>query len=164
MKVGVGLFTGQIPPGSDRTFHRDYADILELTEAVESAGLDSAWVSEHHFAGDGYLPALVPMLAAMAARTERIELGTGVILAPFHDPLRLAEDIAVADQISGGRVICGLGIGWRPEIAGFVAQLPVDDIALVPNGDLQFVPEQIARQKIQRLGAAKTAQAKEAVA
>lgn len=50
------------------------------------------------------------------------------------------------------------------EIAGFVAQLPVDDIALVPNGDLQFVSEQIARQKIQRLGAAKTAQAKEAVA
>jgi 5-methyltetrahydropteroyltriglutamate--homocysteine methyltransferase len=50
------------------------------------------------------------------------------------------------------------------EIAGFVAQLPVDDIALVPNGDLQFVPEQIARQKIHRLGAAKTAQAKEAVA
>ena len=50
------------------------------------------------------------------------------------------------------------------EIAGFVAQLPVNDIALVPNGDLQFVPEQIARQKIQRLGAAKTAQAKEAVA
>ncbi|MGH2921335.1 MAG: hypothetical protein ACRDKU_04625 [Gaiellaceae bacterium] len=50
------------------------------------------------------------------------------------------------------------------EIAGFVAQLPVDDVALVPNGDLQFVSEQIARQKIQRLGAAKTAQAKEAVA
>jgi 5-methyltetrahydropteroyltriglutamate--homocysteine methyltransferase len=50
------------------------------------------------------------------------------------------------------------------EIAGFVAQLPVDDIALVPNGDLQFVSEQIARQKIQRLGTAKTAQAKEAVA
>ena len=115
MQVGVGLFTGQIPPGSNRTFEEEYRDILELTEAVEHNGLDSAWVSEHHFSADGYLPSLVPMLSAMAARTTRIELGTGVILAPFHDPIRLAEDLAVADQISGGRVVCGLGIGWRDE-------------------------------------------------
>jgi probable F420-dependent oxidoreductase len=115
VRVGVGLFTGQIPPGSERTFHREYRDIIDLVEEVEGAGLDSAWVSEHHFSADGYLPSLAPMLAALAARTERIELGTGVILAPFHDPVRLAEDLAVADQISGGRVICGLGIGWREE-------------------------------------------------
>src|SRR5918998_5926853 len=86
-----------------------------MTRLVEESGLDSAWVSEHHFAGDGYLPALVPMLAAMAAVTERIELGTGVVLAPFHDPIRLAEDFAVADQLSNGRLVCGLGIGWRDE-------------------------------------------------
>src|SRR5215212_11128311 len=115
MQIGVGLFTGQVPPGGERTFEEEYQDILSLTEAIEDNGLDSAWVSEHHFSGDGYLPGLVPMLSAMAARTARIELGTGVILAPFHDPIRLAEDLAVADQISGGRVICGLGIGWRDE-------------------------------------------------
>ena len=115
LKIGVGLFTGQIPRSSARTFTQEYGDYLDLVRLVESEGLDSAWVSEHHFAEDGYLPSLVPMLTAFAAVTQRIELGTGVVLAPFHDPLRLAEDFAVADQLSGGRVICGLGIGWRDE-------------------------------------------------
>ena len=114
-KLGVGLFTGQIPASSERTFHQEYRDYLDLVRLVESEGLDSAWVSEHHFAGDGYLPSLLPMLAAFAAVTERIELGTGVVLAPFHDPIRLAEDFAVVDQLSGGRMICGLGIGWRDD-------------------------------------------------
>ncbi|HEY7874994.1 MAG TPA: LLM class flavin-dependent oxidoreductase, partial [Actinomycetota bacterium] len=115
LKIGVGLFTGQIQEGSGRTFTQEYADYIDLVRRIEDAGLDAAWVSEHHFSGDGYLPSLLPMLAAFAAVTSRIELGTGVVLAPFHDPIRLAEDFAVVDQISGGRVVCGLGIGWREE-------------------------------------------------
>jgi probable F420-dependent oxidoreductase len=115
VKLGIGLFTGQIPPGSDRTFHQEYRDVLDLVQLVEREGLDTAWVSEHHFSADGYLPSLLVMLGACAAVTERIELGTGVVLAPFHDPIRLAEDYAVVDQIAGGRAICGLGIGWRDE-------------------------------------------------
>ena len=89
--------------------------MLDLVRLIEEVGLDSAWVSEHHFSADGYLPSLVPMLAAFAAVTERIELGTGVVLAPFHDPIRLAEDFAVVDQLSNGRVVSGFGIGWREE-------------------------------------------------
>ena len=115
LKVGVGLFTGQVPAGSGRTFTQEYRDYLDLVRLAEEEGLDSAWVSEHHFAADGYLPSLVPLLAAFAAVTTRIELGTGVVLAPFQDPIRLAEDFAVLDQLSGGRTICGLGIGWRDE-------------------------------------------------
>src|SRR5688572_11611400 len=115
LKVGVGLFTGQIPASSTRTFHQEYRDYLDLVRRIESSGLDAAWVSEHHFSEDGYLPSLTVMLAAFAAVTERIELGTGVVLAPFHDPLRLAEDFAVVDQLSGGRTIAGFGIGWRDE-------------------------------------------------
>jgi probable F420-dependent oxidoreductase len=114
-KIGVGLFTGQIPAGSDRTFHDEYQGALELVRLTEAEGLDSAWVSEHHGSGDGYLPSLLPMLAAFTAVTSRIELGTGVVLAPFHDPLRMAEDFAVVDQLSGGRTIAGFGIGWRDE-------------------------------------------------
>jgi alkanesulfonate monooxygenase SsuD/methylene tetrahydromethanopterin reductase-like flavin-dependent oxidoreductase (luciferase family) len=115
VKVGVGLFTGQLPLEGDRTFEREYRDYLDLVRLIEAEGLDSAWVSEHHFSSDGYLPSLLCMLGAFAAVTDRIELGTGVVLAPFHDPLRLAEDFAVVDQLSGGRLICGLGIGWREE-------------------------------------------------
>lgn len=115
VQIGLGLFTGQIPSGSDRTFEREYRETLELVRLAEERGFDSAWVSEHHGASDGYLPSLLPMLAAFAAVTERIALGTGIVLTPFHDPLRLAEDAAVVDQLSGGRLILGLGSGWRDE-------------------------------------------------
>jgi probable F420-dependent oxidoreductase len=115
LKLGIGLFTGQIPRGSGRTFHEEYQEVIQLARLVEETGFDGAWVSEHHFSSDGYLPSLLVMLAAFATVTERIELGTGVVLAPFHDPIRLAEDFAVVDQIAGGRTICGLGIGWRDE-------------------------------------------------
>ena len=114
-KIGLGLFTGQVPPGSARSFHEEYRDTIELVKLAEEVGFDGAWVSEHHFSADGYLPSLLPMLAAFAAVTEKIELGTGVMLAPFHDPIRLAEDFAVVDQLSGGRTIAGFGIGWRDE-------------------------------------------------
>ena len=115
LRIGIGLFTGQVPAGSDRTFAQEYRDTLELVRLAEALGFDSAWVSEHHGTSDGYLPSLLPMLAAFAAATERIRLGTGVVLTPLHDPLRLAEDAAVVDQLSEGRLILGLGIAWRPE-------------------------------------------------
>jgi probable F420-dependent oxidoreductase len=115
LRIGIGLFTGQVPLGSDRTFAQEYRDTLELVRLAEALGFDSAWVSEHHGASDGYLPSLLTMLAAFAAATDRIRLGTGVVLTPLHDPLRLAEDAAVVDQLSGGRLTLGLGIAWRPE-------------------------------------------------
>jgi probable F420-dependent oxidoreductase len=115
VRIGLGLFTGQIPAASARSFAREYADTLELVRLAEAVGFDSAWVSEHHGSSDGYLPSLLPMLAAFAASTERIALGTGLVLAPLHDPIRLAEDAAVVDQLSDGRLVLGLGLGWREE-------------------------------------------------
>jgi probable F420-dependent oxidoreductase len=115
VRIGIGLFTGQLPANSERTFEQEYRETLELVRLAERVGFDSAWVSEHHGSSDGYLPSLLPMLAAFAAATERIELGTGVVLTPLHDPLRLAEDAAVVDQLSGGRLILGIGNGWREE-------------------------------------------------
>jgi probable F420-dependent oxidoreductase len=115
VRVGLGLFTGQIPVGADRTFAQEYRDVVELSRLAETLGFDSVWVSEHHGSSDGYLPSLLPMLAALATATDRVQLGTGVILTPFHHPLRLAEDAAVVDQLSEGRLIVGLGLGWREE-------------------------------------------------
>ena len=115
VRVGIGLFTAQLPASSKRSFEQEYRETLELVRLAERVGFDSAWVSEHHGSSDGYLPSLLPMLAAFAAVTERIELGTGVVLTPLHDPLRLAEDAAVVDQLSGGRLILGIGNGWREE-------------------------------------------------
>ena len=115
LRIGLGLFTGQLPAGSSRTFAQEYRETLELVRLAEAVGFDSAWVSEHHGSSDGYLPSLLAMLAAFAASTERILLGTGLVLAPLHDPLRLAEDAAVVDQLSGGRLVLGLGLGWREE-------------------------------------------------
>ena len=115
VRIGIGLFTGQLPANSERTFEQEYRETLELVRLAERVGFDSAWVSEHHGSSDGYLPSLLPMLAAFAAATERIELGTGVVLTPLHDPLRLAEDAAVVDQLSGGRLMLGIGNGWREE-------------------------------------------------
>jgi probable F420-dependent oxidoreductase len=115
VRIGLGLFTGQIPAGTDRTFHQEYRDVVELTRLAETLGFDSVWVSEHHGSSDGYLPSLLPVLAGLATATDRLLLGTGVVLTPFHHPLRLAEDAAVVDQLSGGRLILGLGLGWREE-------------------------------------------------
>jgi probable F420-dependent oxidoreductase len=115
VRVGIGLFTAQLPASSKRSFEQEYRETLELVRLAERAGFDSAWVSEHHGSSDGYLPSLLPLLAAFAAVTERITLGTGIVLTPLHDPLRLAEDAAVVDLLSGGRLMLGIGHGWREE-------------------------------------------------
>ncbi len=115
VQVGLGLFTAQLPPGTSRSFEQEYREIVDLARLAETIGFDSAWVSEHHGSSDGYMPSLLPTLAAIAAATDHIKVGTGVLLTPFHHPLRLAEDAATVDLISGGRLILGLGLAWREE-------------------------------------------------
>jgi len=108
------------PPDSGFSNTRLYAEILEQVQWLETLGADLVWFTEHHFIDDGYLPSWVPVASAMAALTERIRFNTDICLMPFNHPIRLAEDLAVLDNISNGRVELGLGMGYAPhEFKGF---------------------------------------------
>lgn len=88
------------------------AQLLEQFEVAEALGFDGGWIAQHHLSGGfGQAPSPLLLLAAVAERTRHIELGTGVTVLPLEDPLRLAEDAAVLDHLSGGRVQLGLGSG-----------------------------------------------------
>ena len=114
MQLGTGLFTCQHRPDDDRSATERYQEMLTLASAIDDAGLDSAWVSEHHFASDDYLSGVMPALGALAAETDDIEIGPCIALAPLYDPVRLAEDAATADLLSEGRLTLGLSIGSNP--------------------------------------------------
>ena len=97
-----------------------YARALERIEIMDRNAYDAVWLAEHHFSSFSVCPSahLVGMLAA--ARTRRLRIGTGVSLAPFYHPLRLAEEVALLDLLSGGRVNWGAGRGFaRIEFAAF---------------------------------------------
>lgn len=102
------------PPGTDFTLQDVYAETLEQVALLDRLGLDLVWFSEHHFVEDGYLPSFAPVAGAVAALTSRMRISTDVCLMPFQHPIRLAEDMAVLDQVSGGRMELGLGLGYAP--------------------------------------------------
>ena len=112
MRYGV-IFSCQDPEGSPIGHPAVYESALACAVAAEEQGYDWINVTEHHVAADGYLPALFVLLAAMAARTERIRLSTGMLILTLHNPLRIAEEAAVLDIISGGRLTLGVAAGYR---------------------------------------------------
>jgi alkanesulfonate monooxygenase SsuD/methylene tetrahydromethanopterin reductase-like flavin-dependent oxidoreductase (luciferase family) len=92
-----------------------YNEVLRHAVEAERMGFDGFALTEHHFWYDGYCPSLMPVLAAIARRTERITLVPLALLLPLRDPLRVAEEIAVLDHLSRGRLMLGFGYGYRPE-------------------------------------------------
>lgn len=116
MKFGVGLFSMQTHKDLPGVTHQDlYSNTLENVQLSEKVGFHSAWLSEHHFLEDGYCSSPLTMAAAMAAKTEKIRIGTGALILPLHNPVRIAEDAATVDLISNGRFDLGVAIGYRKE-------------------------------------------------
>ena len=89
-----------------------HLELLRLAEVADAAGLEALWVAEHHFQPGGLCPAPPILLAAVGARTRRLRLGAMVSVLPFHSPVDLAEQYALLDRLSGGRVNLGVGSGY----------------------------------------------------
>ncbi|MAE93788.1 MAG: hypothetical protein CL910_03935 [Deltaproteobacteria bacterium] len=117
MKFGL-LHLFESPAG--RTEKQMIDEQVALMESAEEYGFDSVWPAEHHFSEYGVCGSPVVNLAAIARTTKKVRLGTGVVILPFHHPVRVAEDFAMLDQLSGGRVELGVGRGYQPlEFGGF---------------------------------------------
>lgn len=118
MHVGMSvMFQGLGGRENDREAWRHN---LELADQAEPRGFDSIWTPEHHFGDYVMSPNPAQFLTWMAARTERILLGSMVMVIPWHDPVRVAEEVSVLDNMSNGRVVLGLGRGLGPtEFDGF---------------------------------------------
>ncbi len=98
-----------------RTDTEIYRDSLEQTQVADELGYDTAWLAEHRFSPYGILPDTMQFGAAVAATTQRIRIGTAVIVLPFHHPINLAEQIAMLDVMSNGRVDLGVGRGYQAQ-------------------------------------------------
>jgi probable F420-dependent oxidoreductase len=92
-----------------------YREALEEVVRAEELGFDSVWMEEHHGVKDHYWPSPLTVLAGFATRTSKVVLGTDILVMPFYHPVRLAEDVALLDVISGGRFILGTAIGYKPD-------------------------------------------------
>ena len=115
MKFWLGLYGMQSPRSYPRSLAWTYAEVVRHAVEAEKLGFDGFGLTEHHFWYDGYCPSLLPVLAAIARRTNKIGLLTGALLPLLRDPLRTAQELAVVDQLSRGRLILGMGYGYRPE-------------------------------------------------
>ena len=120
----TGLFFDMRAPAFGAPARQLYAAALEMTAFADRIGLTKVCFMEHHGCDDGYLANPFLMGAAVAARTARIRINLGAVVLPLHDPLKVAEDIAILDQISGGRVEVIFGAGYVPsEFARFGVSL-----------------------------------------
>lgn len=150
LRIGVS-YDFRNPPDSGVSDQHLYAEILEQVRWLDGIGADLVWFTEHHFVEDGYLPSWVPVAGAMAAVTEHVRFGTDICLMPFNHPVRLAEDLAVLDNLSGGRIELGLGMGYAPhEFRGF--GLPVSRRVSLMNEGIEVLQRCFAGERFSYSG------------
>ena len=121
MEFGI-LFTSHPNHATEPYPHQDvHARVTAEVQAADRLGYDTAWVAEHHFSNQyGIMPDVFTYLGYLAGRTSRIRLGTAVVTVPLYDPIRVVENMAFVDILSDGRMVLGLGSGYRPyEFDGF---------------------------------------------
>ncbi|MCL6453863.1 MAG: LLM class flavin-dependent oxidoreductase [Alicyclobacillus sp.] len=115
-----------------------YDEVIEQSVLADELGYDAVWFADHHFSEYGVDPSPQVLLGTLARLTQRIRLGTSVCVLPLHNPVRIAEDYAMVDVLSGGRLNMGLGSGYLAhEFAGF--QVPMEDKALRFNDALDVL-------------------------
>ena len=107
----VGMATVFQNTGRALSDHQIYLNELALADMAEPLGFESIWGVEHHFTDYTMCPDVVQFLSYMAGRTRQVRLGSMVVVLPWHDPMRVAEQVSMLDHLSGGRMILGLGRG-----------------------------------------------------
>lgn len=115
MPITILRFDLRAPAFSPAPIADLYTAALDMAAYGDEHGFDSVTISEHHGVDDGFLPSPIAMAGVLAGRTKRIRIGISALLAPLYDPVKLAEDLAVLDIASRGRVATTLGLGYRPE-------------------------------------------------
>ncbi len=120
MKLGIFTVADHYPKQTGRALKRLYEELLEQAQAADELGFNSFWVAEHHFHEYGAVPRPAIWLSSAAQLTKRIKLGSAVVVLPFDNPVRVAEDFAMVDVLSNGRLMLGVGSGYlEHEYAGF---------------------------------------------
>jgi len=109
-----GLYSSIANPPRGEHLDRCIDEVIAEAQLAEASGFDSCFFGEHHQDPDGFLPSPLIVATAVAARTQRLRVGTSVILLPLHHPVHVAEDAITLDLVSRGRLILGVGIGYQP--------------------------------------------------
>jgi alkanesulfonate monooxygenase SsuD/methylene tetrahydromethanopterin reductase-like flavin-dependent oxidoreductase (luciferase family) len=115
MPTSTLRFDLRVPPFAHITHGEQYRAALEMAEWADRRGIRNIVVSEHHGTDDGFMPAPLTVAAALLARTRDAVVTVSALLLPLHDPLRIAEQVATIDLLSGGRIVIVAGLGYRPE-------------------------------------------------
>jgi len=114
MKFGL-MFTFQLPPGCGIPWNEPYRDMLDCLPRAEALGYESMFMATHHVKTDGLCPGPLIACAGAASVTKTMRIGTAVLLVPMYAPLKLAEDVAVLDNLSQGRFVFGVAPGYVAE-------------------------------------------------